>query len=129
MPEAVPVFFSKRTALAIAIGWTCLLVVLLSLPGSSLPDTTLWKYDKIGHAGIFLVLSLVWMNVLSPYGMRVIMLVVVCGLLLAPLSEWYQSALPFGRTADLFDSVADGIGFAVGTIAWMVFFSWKKRRE
>ncbi len=129
MSEMAPVLFSKRTALAIAIGWTSLIVVLLSLPGSSLPDTTLWDYDKLGHGGIFFVLVLVWLNALSAFSVRTIILVVICGLTLAPLSEWYQSALPTGRTADVFDSVADAVGIALGAIVWVIILFRRGRRK
>jgi VanZ family protein len=129
MSEVIPVIFSRRTALIIAIGWTCFIIVLLSLPGSSFPDSKLWNYDKLGHVGIFFVLALVWMNALSAYGARVIVSIVIVGLFLAPLSEWYQSLLPFGRTADVFDSLADAVGFALGTIAWLIIVFFKRRGQ
>lgn len=126
MTETGPAVFSRRTALTIAIGWTGIIVLILSLPVSSLPDTTLWEYDKIGHAGIFFVLALVWMNGLSAYRVRTVLFVVVCGLILAPLSEWYQSVLPLGRIADDYDSLADAVGFALGTMVWVLFVSQKR---
>ena len=40
-----------------AILWALLILVLTLTPSSSLPDTSLFSYDKIGHIVIFLVLS------------------------------------------------------------------------
>ncbi len=108
---------------ALAVAWTLFILVLLSIPSRRLPPSSLWQYDKIGHALLFFGLAVLWMSALSAHSGRMIVLILVCGLAFAPLTEWYQSILSSGRQAELLDSVADGAGFALGTLAWII---WEK---
>ncbi len=109
--------------MALAVAWTLFILVLLSIPSRRLPPSSLWQYDKIGHALLFFGLAVLWMSALSAHSGRMIVLILVCGLAFAPLTEWYQSILSSGRQAELLDSVADGAGFALGTLAWII---WEK---
>jgi len=109
--------------LALAVAWTLFILVLLSIPSRRLPHSSLWQYDKLGHALLFFGLAFLWMRALSADSVRMILLILVCGLAFAPLTEWYQSILASGRQAELLDSVAGGAGFALGTLAWIV---WEK---
>jgi VanZ family protein len=126
MTKAGTFFFSRRLSFALAVLWTLGIFILLSLPGSSLPQSSLLAFDKLGHAGLFFVLALVWLNAFSADSGRIISLVLIIGILLGFFSEWYQSMAPIGRSADIFDSIADTIGFGLGTIAWVILLRVKK---
>lgn len=41
-----------------AILWALFILMLTLTPGKSVPDITLFSYDKIGHAFVFFILSL-----------------------------------------------------------------------
>ncbi|GIV58849.1 MAG: hypothetical protein KatS3mg042_1762 [Rhodothermaceae bacterium] len=98
----------------LALGWTALIVILLTLPGDTLPDATLLEYDKLGHAVLFGVLGWLWMHAL-PHSLRVrIAGVLAGGAVFAVMSEFYQGLLPWPRTPDALDVVADVIGLIVG---------------
>jgi len=40
-----------------AILWAAFILLLTLTPGKSIPDYTLFSYDKLGHACVFLILS------------------------------------------------------------------------
>lgn len=111
--------------MAFAVAWTLFILVLLSIPSNQLPSSQLWKYDKLAHSLLFFVLAFVWMRAFAAHSVRMIVFLLVCGLAFAPLTELYQSILPFGRRMDLMDSIADAIGFGLGTVAWVL---WEKFR-
>ena len=129
-PEVRPAqrrgFWSTRVSLILATGWTLMIWILLSIPGSSLPSSEIWSYDKVGHAGMFFVLALLWLNAVRGTNTRIITGIVVAGVLLGPFSEWYQSVLPIGRFADPYDAVANFVGFALGTGLWLIVASSKQ---
>ncbi len=118
-------FWSTRLSLSLAVAWTLLIWLLLSIPGSSLPSSEIWNYDKVGHAGLFFVLSLLWLNAVRGKSTRIVTGIVIAGFLLGPFSEWYQSVLPIDRTADAYDAVANFVGFAVGTGLWLIVAGFK----
>ena len=49
----------------LAVGWTLLIMVALTIPGKSIPDSHIFQLDKLIHAGLFLVLTLLWLAALS----------------------------------------------------------------
>ena len=107
-------------ALLQAVAWTLFVIILLSIPGKYVPSSRLWSYDKVGHVMLFFGLAFLWMRAFSAHNLRVILLILVCGLAFAPLTEVYQGLLSSGRQADLYDSLADAAGFALGTLAWIL---------
>lgn len=111
--------------LALALAWTLLILLLLTVPTNRLPSSPVWNYDKLGHAGLFFGLALFWMWAVSARSARMIVLVLVSGLVFAALTELYQSILPFGRQMTFFDAVADVVGFGLGTLVWLY---WDKIR-
>ena len=105
-----------------AVLWTMLVIVLLSLPGSLLPDSSLMEFDKLAHFGLFALGVMLWLRAARP-SPAARMLVVVLSLAFAPASEWYQSMLGGGRTADPMDALADGLGVLAGVAAW---YAWHR---
>lgn len=110
-----------------AIIWSLLILVLLSIPGTNVPSLSIWDYDKVGHAGMFFILVLFWMNAVAAKSLRAMSLIVICGVLLAPLSEVYQSVLPFGRQGDINDALADVAGVVLAAIVWRALYTRKKK--
>ncbi len=107
--------------LSLALGWTAFIVLLLSIPGRSFPSTSLWEYDKIAHAGLFFILAILWLRAM-PTGRRGFTLsFLLVGVAFSGISELYQGMLPFDRTPDLYDSLADAVGFIGGTLVWILF--------
>jgi len=102
----------------LATVWTLVIVVGLTLPGKSLPAGSLFEFDKAIHFGLFFVLTLLWLEALAIGRISRALPIFAAIVVFSFLSEVYQQLLPFERTADVFDAVADSIGAAVGLATW-----------
>jgi len=109
--------------------WTAFVVFLLSVPGRYIPSQTVWSYDKVGHVFLFWGLAFFWLRAFSAHSARLIIVILISGLVFAPLSELYQGIISTGRTVDFMDSLADGIGFILGTLAWTLIDRIKRRES
>lgn len=107
-----------------AVAWTLLILAACSLPGRSLPSTTLIAFDKAAHALMFAGFGLLWMHTLShPLWARA-RWVLLAGLLYAIGTEGYQGLLPFERTPDSLDVLANMAGLLLavgGYVLWRRF--------
>lgn len=108
--------FSPRL---LALIWTACIVVGLTLPGSAMPSTRLWEFDKLIHAGLFFVLILLWLPALTRGRLDRGLGVLAVILAFSVLTELYQGMLPFGRQADMLDAAADSVGAAIGFVLWV----------
>lgn len=108
--------FSPRL---LALIWTACIVVGLTLPGSAMPSNRLWEFDKIIHAGLFFVLTLLWLSALTRGRLDRGLAVLAVILAFSVLTELYQGMLPFGRQADMLDAAADSVGAAIGFVLWV----------
>ena len=115
----IPLSKSKLTAISVSvliIYWG-LLAVLTSLPASNLPSVEL--SDKLIHTGAFFVLGFLMVftfSIQSRYRLlneRAGFFMLFAGLLYAAMDEIHQAYIP-GRSADILDFVADGIGLVLG---------------
>ncbi|HPM30493.1 MAG TPA: VanZ family protein [Chryseolinea sp.] len=105
------------------IVWLILSAVAFFLPGSALPDNEWFgkiELDKIVHIGLFAVMVLLWSIPLFHKPLPIHRLTSL--LILIPfiffgysiLVEFIQRFFIPGRSFDLFDILADGIGCGVG---------------
>lgn len=104
-----------------ALGWTAVILILLGIPGHSIPDSSLFRYDKVIHAALFLILAILWMQAAESRGVNGIVVVLMSGIIFSVMSEWYQGILPIDRQPDVLDSVADIIGFLAGVLGWGIW--------
>jgi len=111
------VLFSPRF---LALLWTLLIIVGLSLPGSRLPDSSMLEYDKLVHGVLFFVLTVLWLAAASRGRLDAGLAILVVILAFSVLSELYQGWLPFGRHADFLDSAADAFGALAGFATWFL---------
>jgi VanZ family protein len=103
---------------SIAIAWTLLIVAACSIPGRDLPNLDIDWIDKAAHFVMFAVLAWLWLEVGS--GSLVVRcgLIVTAGSLFGVLIEFYQGLLPWERTPDILDAVANSAGLIGGTLAF-----------
>jgi hypothetical protein len=102
-----------------AVGWTVVIMGLCWLPGqvvNELESGAGWfklpNLDKLVHAWIFVVFSILWSRVWpSRYRFARIAL---AGLGLAILTELVQTVPILGRDGNVADAIADGAGILVG---------------
>lgn len=110
--------------------WAAVIFLLSSLPGDSLPPTpSFWRWfpaDKLVHAGLFAVLSLLIMHALRRgHGWAVVAAVVVAvgsAAAYGAVDEWRQSLIPL-RSPSGADWVADAVGAMFGAWAYLRYES------
>lgn len=92
--------------LPLAVLWTLGILLACSLPGESLPSVGLFAFDKLIHFGLFAGFGVLWCWALPGRTTRVLLF----GLAYAVLTEVYQGFLPFERTPDPYDALANALG-------------------
>ncbi|MDA1028949.1 MAG: VanZ family protein [Bacteroidetes bacterium] len=115
--------------ITLALSWTLLILVLLSIPGKSVPRVAIMEFDKFIHAGLFFVLTTLWLRAVAAENVTRALVVLGCIVVFSFASEWYQEWLPFDRTADLFDAVADSIGALIGILVWAIAMVKRKKSD
>jgi VanZ family protein len=103
-----------------ALFWALVIFGLSSIPGKSFPDVSVLHYDKLIHGLVYSVLGGFCCLALPPSVPRAV--AVPCAALLSLIygmtDEFHQLFVP-GRSADLHDVIADGLGglFGAGAAA------------
>ncbi|MCE7039469.1 VanZ family protein [Dyadobacter sp. CY312] len=90
--------------------WTFAILIACSLPGKSIPAAPMMGFDKIVHIGLFCVWIILWLLATRGKVLFYILLGMAYGLAL----EFYQQLLPFDRSFDWWDAVADAVGVLFG---------------
>lgn len=105
---------SHAWRLAAAVGWTILILILVTIPDPDLPDADLPQLDKIAHFALFAGFGWLWMRSLPIKLDRRFKLILFAGLAYAVLTELYQGILPYGRQPDVLDAAANLAGLLSG---------------
>jgi VanZ family protein len=94
---------------------TVLIIIAVLIPGSDLPEVGIGGFDKFVHITMFMTWAWAvrWDFPSEKFRFALVFFV---GLLFSLLTEVLQ-LLVEGRTFDLYDMVADGLGLAVGLIS------------
>ena len=109
--------------------WAAAILILTSIPnpdlgriGEILPPGA----DKLVHAAMYAVLGWLWWRAsrAASWRWRAAGRALLAILAFAALDEWHQRFIP-GRSADVLDWAADGVGAAAGLTAGMT----NQRRE
>ena len=115
----------SRPAFLLAVAWTLLILALCSIPGGSLPTAPGLSLDKVGHAGMFAVFAWLWLHATPPGKAG---WVLAGGAAFAVATEVYQGLLPFDRTPDPFDALADLAGLFLGLLAYRLWRRWRMKQ-
>lgn len=100
----------------LVIGWS-LVILFFTLSASApnvVPRFKIPHFDKIGHYGLFFVLTVLLFESLKPLDKKVkwVGLFMYC-IFLGVLTEYLQTKIP-GRSGDIMDLIADLIGSISG---------------
>ena len=90
--------------------WSALILILCTIPASKIPSSSFTFTDKIVHTGLFAVWTILCLLLYPRKSLHVILAGLVYGLSL----EFYQQLMPFGRTFDWWDELADAVGIFLG---------------
>lgn len=115
-------FGKLSRSLWLAILWSAIIFILLSIPGKELPKgPKIPSLDKIIHIFLFGVLSYLWCSVWKYKAPgRSVAGIVVAVILFCSLygiaMEYYQHYLVANRSFELGDIIADIIGSIIGSV-------------
>ncbi len=119
-PRSIPA--SRCSASLPALLWALLILVLLSLPGSSFPSVRIWQPDKIAHLLLFgMQMLLLWYALVLPseqsiWKWNTAMAAWAGTSVFGALSEVYQD-LATSRMMDPWDMLANVAGATIALLA------------
>jgi hypothetical protein len=114
MKKLIALFETRpKLTLSLAILWTIVIFIGCSMPGKDLPKLGLFDhFDKVVHFSFFAVFFGLWFLITSKstqYAFIIIAISIFYGFGI----EYYQLHCVAGRSFDVWDGVADGLG-AIG---------------
>ncbi len=103
-----------------AIGWTLLILAGCSIPGDNIPDISfdLFEEDKLVHFSFFSIFAWLWSKALPDGFSGKLSVVGITGIAYGIATELYQGMLPWDRTPDPMDAVANIIGLLTGILVY-----------
>ncbi len=114
-----------------ALLWALVILVLLMMPGKSLPSVDFWSFDKFAHAGIFFVQTFfLYIAFTRPSPVKLfgrvppLLSIILIAVLYGVASELLQGLTP-DRKSDILDAGADCAGALLSLAA---IGAWKKLR-
>ncbi|MGC4234135.1 MAG: VanZ family protein [Niabella sp.] len=114
-----------------AIFWSAIIIILLSIPGSELPNEATFlnipHFDKWVHFGIFTLFVVLWcwaVSLKKPQAkiLKKFLLITIAGIVLGYLLELVQKYLVPNRDYDMWDVLADSIGAIAGLLISLKVF-------
>lgn len=112
---------NKKRAVALATGWTLLILVACLIPGREVPDVHIPMIDKWVHFVIFGGFSFLWLCTFHKTNTIKSLMIFLGSVLLGYLVELLQgSGITAGRSYDVYDIVADAIGGLMGVALFYV---------
>ena len=117
-----------------AILWGCLIFVLSSIPRNDFPHITLFPgYDKIIHAGLFFVFCGLAHRAFRYQPNRLLVQLSLFFALVATVvygfSDEFHQLYVMGRTADIYDMLADTFGGVLYTTFFMMIMRPRLKPE
>jgi len=104
----------------LALVWFIILTILLTLPGSSLPKEDwldkIW-FDKWVHIFLFAILALLFCRSFKNFSgkkLRLFLVIIIGCFFYGIIMEFVQKYFIPGRSFDIGDILADGIGSIIG---------------
>ena len=112
---------NKKIALSLAILWTLIIIIGVSLPGKELPKINLFdQFDKVVHFTFFFMFFILWKMTFfeNEKSSRILILIaIVFGFGI----EFYQLHFVAGRSFDVWDGVWDSLGAFCGFLFYRYY--------
>jgi len=112
----------------VAILWTLLIFVACLIPGDEIPEVQVPLADKWVHFIIFGGFSFFWLCTFKRAVAKTGIIMLFVAIALGYLVELLQgSGITTGRSYDLYDVLADGIGGLLGVLFFFMLKRYRKR--
>lgn len=94
------------------LAWLCTLLIFIACvwPGKKMPEGPIIGFDKLVHVAMFITFAVFWLHI---YPKRTLMIITI-GFLYGFGLEICQQLMPFDRTFDWWDVLADTVGLLMG---------------
>lgn len=90
------------------------ILVVSTIPGSSIKIPSIWSFDKLLHLIEYFILAFLAINALESLSTKTVVIIVIIGTLYGGFNEVWQGAI--GRNASIYDAIANGVGMILGSI-------------
>lgn len=110
-----------------ALAWGLLILALCTVPGQSIPGAGIVSLDKVVHFGLFFVLAWLWTR--SSVWKGTAAAALFGGTVYAAFTEIYQGWLPWERTPDPLDFLANVVGLLAGVLFFVLLRTARTRGE
>lgn len=102
-------------------------LLLTLLPPRAIPESSLMGYDKLAHFLLFFgwtfLLGLSWL--VKRQKAVPLFTIFLCGAVFGLFIEFAQGWMPYGRSPDMMDAVADAVGsLSAVTVLWMLQYQY-----
>lgn len=105
---------NKTTYQKLLIFYVIAILVVSTIPGSSIKIPNVWSFDKILHTIKYFIFAFLAINALESISTKTVVIMVVIGTLYGGFNEVWQGAV--GREASIYDAIANGVGMILGSI-------------
>lgn len=117
----------NRLRYALPLGWAVLIYWFSDQPRWVVTVPPWPGIDKVLHAAVFGILVLLGLWARRARSGREALCLLLLGCAYGALDEWHQSFVP-GRSADIWDVLADVLGCVVATALWWKFYLSSQHR-
>lgn len=115
-------YHNKKIVVLASMLCTTIVLVLCLLPSNRLQNISTPISDKWAHFLAFAAISFLWLCIHKEVKLKQYILVIIRGFLFGWLIELLQiSPITYGRSYEVLDIVADGIGTIIGAIIFYLF--------
>ncbi len=114
---------SKNIYKKLLIFYIIAILVVSTIPGSSIKILNIWSFDKILHIIEYFILAFLAINALKISSTKTVVIIVIFGIAYGGFNEVWQGAVA-GRYASIYDAIANGVGMILGsvvTLKYLVF--------
>lgn len=113
---------NKKIVMVLAWAWTILIFIGCSLPGKDLPAVKLFDhFDKVVHLVFFSIFAFLWLHYFKK-NQKSLIIIIALGFIYGLAIEYYQMYFVPGRSWDIWDALADGLGACIGAFLYRRYF-------
>jgi len=109
----------------LAIIWFLIMLYLLLSPSNDLPKVPTFPFmDKLIHFSLYLIFTFLCLFSSSIKKSRNIPWIIIMAFAMCVITEFLQKIMPFGRSFDYYDMIANSCGIIVG----LLFFNYIRKQ-